>query len=90
MLRHVDETREHLEQKVDLTIQLVGASLQAESPEKNLARLVEAEAVAQSLGDPVRLVRVQLWIGRAHYNGGKLREAIGYFQKVLAAGPSLT
>ena len=84
-VRHVDETREHLEQKVDLTIQLVGASMQAESPEKNLATLVEAEAIAQSLEDPVRLVRVQLWIGWVHYNGGKLREAIGYFQRVFAA-----
>jgi class 3 adenylate cyclase/tetratricopeptide (TPR) repeat protein len=88
-LRHVDETREHLEQKVDFTVQLVSVSLHAEAPEKNLARLVEAEAWAQSLGDPARLARVQLWIGRAHYAGGKLREAIGYFQKVFAAATSL-
>jgi class 3 adenylate cyclase/tetratricopeptide (TPR) repeat protein len=87
-LRHLDETRERLEQKVDLTIELVGASLSAESPEKNLASLAEVEAVAQSM-DPVRLVRVQLLTGRSHYSAGRLREAIGYFQKVLVAAPNL-
>ena len=88
-LTHLEAAPPYLRQKVDITIQLVGASLQAESPENNLAQLVEAEAVAQSLDDPVRLGRVQLWIGRAHYYGGKLREAIGYFQKVLALAPVL-
>jgi class 3 adenylate cyclase/tetratricopeptide (TPR) repeat protein len=88
-LRHVEETREHLEQKVDLTIQLVSVSLQAEAPEKNLVRLVEAETIAQSLGDPRRLARVRFWMGSAHYAWGKLPEAIGYFQKVLAVAPGL-
>jgi class 3 adenylate cyclase/tetratricopeptide (TPR) repeat protein len=86
-VRHVNETREHLQQKVDLTIQLVGVSMQAEAPEKNLAMLVEAEACAQSLGDQGRLIRVQFWVGRAHLNAGRLREAIAYFQKVLAIEP---
>jgi class 3 adenylate cyclase/tetratricopeptide (TPR) repeat protein len=88
-LEHLDKQTGHLQQFVDITIKLVGASLQAESPEKNLARLLEAESVAQSLDDPVRLGLVQLWIGRAHYYGGGLREAIGYFQKVLAIAPML-
>lgn len=84
-LGHLGETREYLEQKIDLTIQLVGASHQAEPPEKSLSKLTEAEVIANSLGDSVRLARLHLWIGRAHYNGGKLPEAIGYFQKVFAA-----
>lgn len=88
-LERFEKDPPHLRQYIDITIKLVGASLQAESPEKNLARLLEAEAVAQTLDDPVRLGRVQLWIGRAHYYGGKLREAIGYFQKVLAVAPML-
>ena len=88
-LRHLDETQERVEQKVDLTVQLASTSLHAEAPEKNLARLAEAERWAQSLGDPARLARVQLWIGRAHYAAGKLREAIGYFQKVFAAAADL-
>lgn len=88
-LERFEKDPPHLRQYIDITIKLVGASLQAESPEKNLARLLEAETVAQTLDDPVRLGRVQLWIGRAHYYGGKLREAIGYFQKVLAVAPIL-
>jgi len=86
-LGHLGTDGRYLEQRVDLTIQLASASTHAESPEKNIERLVEAETIAQSLGDPIRLVRVQLWIGRSHYFGGNLREAIGYFQKVLAAAP---
>jgi tetratricopeptide (TPR) repeat protein len=88
-LERFEKDPPHLQQYIDITIKLVGASLQAESPEKNLARLLEAESVAQSLDDPVRLGRIQLWIGRAHYYGGGLREAIGYFQKVLAVAPML-
>jgi class 3 adenylate cyclase/tetratricopeptide (TPR) repeat protein len=88
-LERFEKDPPHLQQYIDITIKLVGASLQAESPEKNLARLLEAESVAQTLDDPVRLGRIQLWIGRAHYYGGKLREAIGYFQKVLAVAPML-
>jgi class 3 adenylate cyclase/predicted ATPase len=88
-LRHLEETRGHHEQRVDLTIQLVDASFTAESPEKLLASLAEAETIAKSMEDSVRLVRVQLRTGRVHYNWGRLREAIGYFQRVLAVAPDL-
>jgi class 3 adenylate cyclase/tetratricopeptide (TPR) repeat protein len=88
-LQYLEATSERLKQKIDVTIQLVAVSLQAEAPKNNLAALAEAEAIAQSLQDPLRLCRVQLWMGRAHYLGGAMREAIGYFQKVLAAAPGL-
>jgi tetratricopeptide (TPR) repeat protein len=88
-LRHLDETRERREQKVDLIFQLIDASLTSEAPEKNLRILTEAEDAAKSLQDPLRLARVQLLIGRAHYGGGNLREAIDYFQRVLELGPGL-
>ena len=39
----------HLRQKVEITIGLVGASLHAGVPDQNLAMLVEAEQIAQSL-----------------------------------------
>ena len=88
-LRHLDETRERREQKVDVIFQLIDASLTSEAPEKNLRILAEGEAVAQSLQDPLRLARVQLLIGRAHYGGGNLREALDYFQRVLELASGL-
>ena len=87
-LRHLDDTRERSEQKVDVIIQLVNASLTSDPPERNLAHLAEAEAAAQSLEDPLRLARVQLMIGRAHYGAGALRQAIEYFQKLLELAPA--
>ena len=88
-LKHLGDDPQHLRQKVEIIIHLVGASLQAEGPEKNLAMLLEAEKVALLLNDPVLVARVQLWIGRAHYYGGKLKEAVGYYQKVLLLSPQL-
>jgi class 3 adenylate cyclase/tetratricopeptide (TPR) repeat protein len=88
-LRHLEETRERRERKVDIIFQLIDASLTSEAPEKNLRILAEAEKAAESLHDPLRLARVQLLIGRAHYGGGNLREAIDYFQRVLEVAPGL-
>src|SRR5262249_3346689 len=67
---HLPETPERLVNKVDLILQLVGASLNAESPEKNLSILAKAEVLAESMDDKVRLVRVQLLTGRSHYMAG--------------------
>ncbi|HEY3236972.1 MAG TPA: hypothetical protein VGJ84_19795, partial [Polyangiaceae bacterium] len=88
-LKYLTDGKSAREQRVDLSVKLVNVSLQAESPEKNLALLIEAESTAQFLDDPARLARVQLWIGRANYYAGRLREAIGYFQKVLGVAPKL-
>jgi tetratricopeptide (TPR) repeat protein len=49
--------------------------------------LTEAENLAAGLGDEARLARVHLLMGRVHYVLGQLREAISYFQKVLAVAP---
>ncbi len=88
-LSHLDDRTEYAQQRVDVIIRMAGVSLHAESPETNLQRLLQAEAVAKSLNDPIRQARVQLWMGRAHYLTGRQREAIGYFQKALAAAPQL-
>ena len=88
-VKHLPDNEAHRRHQVDLSVRLVDVSLQAESPEKNMALLTGVEGMAQSLGDPVRLARVQLWMGRIHYIAGRTREAIGWFQKVLAAAPQL-
>ena len=89
-----DDIRRHL---VDLVVQQMVVSWGAEDPGRNLAKLAEAEAVARALPaadggpgpDRVRLARVQYWIGRIHYYRDEPREAIGYFQQVLAVGQEL-
>jgi class 3 adenylate cyclase/tetratricopeptide (TPR) repeat protein len=86
-LKHLADDSKHLRQKVEVTIHLVGASLQAEVPEKNLTMLLEAEKIAQLLNDQVEVARIQLWIGRVYYYGGKLKEAVAYFRKVLLVTP---
>jgi predicted ATPase len=88
-LKHLEEDASHLHQKVEITIHLVGASLQAEGPDKNLAMLLEAEKIAQMLENPVQVARIQLLIGRAHYYGGRLKEAVDYYQKVLLSSAEL-
>ena len=88
-LKSLEDDPKHLRQRAEITIQLVGASLHAGVPEKNLAMLVEAEQVAQSLNDPLLVARVQLWIGRAHYIGGRLKEAAAYYQKALYVAQQL-
>ena len=88
-LKSLEDDPKHLRQRVEITIQLVGASLHAGVPEKNLAMLVEAEQIAQSLNDPLLVARVQLWIGRAHYIGGRLKEAAAYYQKALYVAQQL-
>ena len=88
-LKHLDDDPKHLGQKVEISVHLVGASLQAEKPEKNLVLLFEAEKIAQLLNDQVEVARVQLWIGRAYYYGGKLKEAGEYYRKVLLLAPQL-
>jgi predicted ATPase/class 3 adenylate cyclase len=86
-LKHLPDNASNRQKQVDTSVRLVNVSLQSESPEKNLAILAEAEDMASSLADEARIARIQLWTGRVHYVAGRLREAISYFQKVLAVAP---
>jgi class 3 adenylate cyclase/tetratricopeptide (TPR) repeat protein len=86
-LKHLPDNASNRQKQVDTSVRLVNVSLQSESPEKNLVILAEAENLASSLADEARIARIQLWIGRVHYLAGRLREAISYFEKVLAVAP---
>jgi adenylate cyclase len=89
-----DDTRRQI---VDVTLHQMVVSWGSEDPERNLAKLVEAENLANALPDPdrgegvdrVRLARIHYWMGRIHYLHGQPREAIGYFQQVLGVGQEL-
>ena len=66
-------------------------------PQESLARLREAEALVQRLGDDQtladedrrRMARIHLWIGHAHAHANRGREAIAYMRKVLEAAQAL-
>jgi adenylate cyclase len=84
-------------QTVDVTLKQMVVAWGSEDPERNLAKLAEAEALATDLPAPdgtsgpdrIRLARVHYWMGRIHYLHGQPREAIAYFQQVLAVGQEL-
>jgi class 3 adenylate cyclase/tetratricopeptide (TPR) repeat protein len=84
-------------QIIDRTLSQMGVSWGAEDPGSNLAKLAEAESIVRillaadgdSAPDRVRLARIQYWMGRIHYYRDEPREAIGYFQQVLAVGQEL-
>ncbi|MBN2393466.1 MAG: hypothetical protein JXR84_22225 [Anaerolineae bacterium] len=90
-LAHLPDTMENRRRRVDSLVRLVTAAWRSDPPEKNLTRLAEAERLLKELpgpngtpgGDRLRLARVHLWMGRTHYVRGVLREAIGYYQRVL-------
>jgi tetratricopeptide (TPR) repeat protein len=82
---------------IDLTLNQMAVSWGAEDPEHNLATLAEAETLAAGLAggaeasapDRARLARIHYWMGRIHYYRDEPREAIAYFQQVLAVGQEL-
>jgi predicted ATPase len=90
-LTHLPDTEENRRRRVDVTIKQAGASWFADPPERNLRRMAEAETVAQALagpdgtsgGDRLRLARTHYWMGRFHYLCNEMREAMGYYRRVL-------
>lgn len=88
-LRELPPTDEIRRQIIDVTLKQMVVSWGAEDPERNLAKLAEAEALANDLADRIRLARIHYWMGRIHYYRDQPREAIGYFQQVMAVGQEL-
>lgn len=89
-----DEIRREI---IDITLKQMVVSWGAEDPERNLAKLTEVEALAKDLPAPdgtsgpdrIRLARIHYWMGRIHYYRDQPREAIGYFQQVMAVAQEL-
>ena len=87
-----DETRRR---RVDTMIKKAEISY-AGDPGPNLALLGAARALALGLpsvavpsDDYRRLARVHYWMGRCHYYRNENVEALGYYQRVLAAAEAL-
>ena len=82
---------------VDTTISLARASYLGAPPKELLERLEKAERLAAALpdrdgtpgGDRLRLALVHYYMGYNHYSANRMREAIGYFSKVLVVAADL-
>jgi len=90
-LDHLEDSEKNIKRKVDNIIKLTVSSWLTDPADVLLKRLNEAEHMIGSLSDSaekspedaLRLARVHLWIGRAYYQRGDMKEALGYYKKVL-------
>jgi class 3 adenylate cyclase/tetratricopeptide (TPR) repeat protein len=101
-LDHLKDSEKNIKRRVDNIIKLTVSSWLTDPADVLLKRLDEAESLIESLSesaeispeDALRLARVHFWIGRAYYQRGDMKEALGYYKKVLpvaqqAADPEL-
>jgi DNA-binding SARP family transcriptional activator len=96
-LARLPDTEGNRRQRVDALIAHTSCSRGTDSLERDLARLGEAEQLAQELpgpdgrsgGDRLRLGYVRLGMGQAHYVHGALQEAITHHEQVLSLAREL-
>jgi predicted ATPase len=90
-LDQMPDSRQKKRRRVDSIIKLTLSSWLADSADVLLSRLDEAAKIMSSLSedgqyspeDTQRLAQINFWIGRAYYQRGDMREALGYYQQVL-------
>jgi class 3 adenylate cyclase/tetratricopeptide (TPR) repeat protein len=87
-LAHLPETRDTLEQAVDLRLALRTALAPAANWGRTLSYLREAESFALTLNDPHRLGRVLLFLANLGNQVGAYDQAIAAAQRVLALAPA--
>jgi class 3 adenylate cyclase/tetratricopeptide (TPR) repeat protein len=90
-LENLQHTEKNVRRRVDTIIRLTVSSWLTDPADVLLERLNQAERLIASISDSeerspedaLRLARVQFWIGRAYYQRGDMREALGYYKQVL-------
>jgi class 3 adenylate cyclase/tetratricopeptide (TPR) repeat protein len=88
-LKRLPETRETLEQAIDLRLDLRPPLLQLGRLDDVLTVSREAERLAGDLGDEPRLARVYTYLINYHYLKGETRQAIEYGQRCLDVGRAI-
>jgi tetratricopeptide (TPR) repeat protein len=89
-LEHVPDSRIAAEQAIDLRLGLHGAlNALGEAPGRKFDHLRRAEALAETLGDHLRLGRVYAVMGTDFRMIGDVDRAIGYGQRALALAATL-
>ena len=97
-LDHLENTEKSVRRRVDTIIKLTVSSWLTDPADVLLKRLDEAERLISSSSDSaerspedaLRLARVHFWIGRAYYQRGDMREALGYYKQVLPVAQQAT
>jgi tetratricopeptide (TPR) repeat protein len=86
-LSHLPDTEQNRRARIDTTIKQINVAWGLDSAEQNLARLFQAEALAQTLPetDRLRLARLHYWIGRVYSYSNEHRKAASYYEQVLSA-----
>lgn len=90
-LSHLPDTETTRRQRVDTLIKLVKVSWIIDDPQRNLARLAEAESLAQVLtdsgdgfgNDRLGLARIHFWMSQVLVTRNEMGEAMRYLQRVL-------
>ncbi len=88
-LEHLPESRDRLEQAIDLRLDLRQALTPLEELEQTLEHLRHAEALAATLGDQHRLGRTLAHLAYAYFRAGELDRAIETGERALAIGRDL-
>src|SRR5262245_4075014 len=88
-LRHLPETRERLEQEIDVRVELRGSLYPLGEFEKMLAYLQEAEAMARTISDPRRLGLVSIHTAESYRQTGRFAEARALGEQALALSDKL-
>jgi tetratricopeptide (TPR) repeat protein len=96
-LDQLPDTVENRQKKVDTIISFARAAYFGMAPKDILPRLAEAEEIAASLpgpdGEPgtdkLRMANVDFHTGLIHYTANRMREAIGYYQKLIPVASEL-
>ena len=85
-LRHLPDTREHIERAIDLRFELRPLLLQLGRLHEVLSLSREAEQLAEQLGDEARLASVYSYLINYHYLKGEPDQAIELGQRCLTMG----
>ncbi|MGO9021358.1 MAG: ATP-binding protein [Syntrophobacteraceae bacterium] len=91
-LAHLPPAENNRRSKLDTLMKQVRVSFTADSPKRNMARMIEAERLVQELpgpdgtpgSDQLRLAHVRMWKGRFHLMSNEMPEAMKYYGQVLA------
>src|SRR4029453_6578429 len=78
LTRNLPTSPERLRAEIDVCLKRASVSSTREALEQDRVNLEEARALAESLGDEVRLGRVLYWLGRLAYVRGAFAVATGY------------